>query len=64
MRMSATDIADVTGYTYTYLMNGQPPAGNWTGLFQPCERVRLRFINGAAVRKAIFVPDRLLNLVI
>ncbi len=48
MRMDATDIADVTGYTYTYLMNGMPPAGNWTGLFEPGERVRLRFINGAA----------------
>ena len=42
MRMSAADLADVTGYTYTYLMNGQPPAANWTGLFTPGERVRLR----------------------
>lgn len=49
MRMSAADIADVTGYTYTYLMNGQPPAGNWTGLFAPEEKVRLRFINGSAM---------------
>ena len=48
MRMDATDIADVTGYTYTYLMNGMPPASNWTGLFEPGERVRLRFINAAA----------------
>ncbi len=48
MRMDATDIADVTGYTYTYLMNGMPPASNWIGLFEPGERVRLRFINGAA----------------
>ena len=31
MRMSASDLADVTGSTYTYLMNGQPPAANWTG---------------------------------
>ena len=37
MRMNAADLADVTGYTYTYLMNGQPPAGNWTGLFAPGE---------------------------
>ena len=45
MRMSPTDLADVSGYTYTYLMNGTTPAGNWTGLFQSGERVRLRFIN-------------------
>lgn len=49
MRMKSTDIADVTGVTYTYLMNGQPPAANWTGLFRPGERVRLRFINGSAM---------------
>ena len=48
MRMSPTDIADVTGSTYTYLMNGLPPAANWTGLFRPGERVRLRFINAGA----------------
>lgn len=49
IRMSAADLADVTGYTYTYLMNGQPPAGNWTALFAPGERVRLRFINASAM---------------
>ncbi len=49
MRMSAGDLADVTGYTYTYLMNGSAPAGNWTGLFVPGEKVRLRFINGSAM---------------
>jgi CopA family copper-resistance protein len=49
MRMSPTDIADVTGHTYTYLMNGLHPAGNWTGLFRPGERVRLRFINASAM---------------
>jgi CopA family copper-resistance protein len=49
MRMSPTDIADVTGYTYHYLMNGLDAAGNWTGLFRPGERVRLRFINGSAM---------------
>ena len=48
MRMNPTDLADVTGYTYTYLMNGATPAGNWTGLFKPGERVRLRLINGSA----------------
>ena len=49
MRMNAADLADVTGSTYTYLMNGQTPAGNWTGLFTPGERVRLRFINGSGM---------------
>ncbi|AOV16787.1 copper resistance protein CopA [Acidihalobacter aeolianus] len=48
MRMSPTDLADVSGDTLTYLMNGTTPAGNWTGLFRPGERVRLRFVNGAA----------------
>ena len=49
MRMSAADIADVTGATYTYLLNGAPPGANWTGLFRPGERVRLRFINGSSM---------------
>jgi CopA family copper-resistance protein len=48
MRMSPIDISDVTGSTYTYLLNGLPPASNWTGLFRPGERVRLRFINAGA----------------
>lgn len=49
MRMNPTDLADVSGATYTYLLNGRPPAANWTGLFTPGERVRLRFINGSAM---------------
>jgi CopA family copper-resistance protein len=49
MRMSPTDIMDVTGATYTFLINGQPPAANWTGLFRPGERIRLRFINSASM---------------
>jgi CopA family copper-resistance protein len=49
MRMSPTDIMDVTGATYTFLMNGKPPAANWTGLFDPGQRVRLRFINGSSM---------------
>jgi CopA family copper-resistance protein len=49
MRMNATDLADVSGHTYTYLMNGMPPAANWTGMFKPGERVRLRVINGSAM---------------
>ena len=49
MRMDPTDFADVTGYTFTYLMNGLSPNGNWTGVFQPGERVRLRFIDAASM---------------
>ena len=49
MRMSPTDIMDVTGATYTFLINGQPPAANWTALFNRGERVRLRFINGSSM---------------
>ncbi len=49
MRMNPTDIADVSGYTYTYLANGTPPAGNWTAIFRPGERVRLRLVNSSAM---------------
>jgi len=49
MRMSPTDLADISAATYTYLLNGQPPDGNFTCLFQPGETVRLRLINGSAM---------------
>lgn len=49
MRMSPTDILDVNGSTYTYLMNGQRTSVNWTALFRPNERVRLRFINASSM---------------
>ena len=48
MRMDPTDLSDVTGTTYTYLVNGVPPGGAWTALFRPGERVLLRFINASA----------------
>ena len=48
MRMDPTDISDVTGAVLTFLINGHGPKDNWTGLFNPGERVRLRFINTAA----------------
>lgn len=47
MRMMPTDIADVTGYDY--LVNGKNAAENWTGIFKPGERIRLRFINASAM---------------
>lgn len=49
MRMTPTDISDINAHTYTYLMNGTAPAGNWTGLFRSGEKVLLRFINGASM---------------
>ena len=57
MRMDPSDISDVTGFTYTFLMNGFAPDSNWTGLFKPGERVRLRFINaGAATYFDLRIP--------
>ena len=49
MRMTPTDLSDVNAHTYTYLMNGTTSLGNWTGLFRPGEKIRLRFINGSAM---------------
>ena len=49
MKMNPTDLADVSGETYTYLLNGQPPERNWTGLFAAGETIRLRLINGSAM---------------
>ncbi len=49
MRMDPTDIADVTAATYSYLLNGHGPRENWTGLFTPQQRVRLRLINASAM---------------
>ena len=49
MRMSPVDLADVTVYTYTYLMNGHSPDMNWTAIFNPGETIRLRFINSSSM---------------
>ena len=49
MRMSDRDLSDVTGYTYTFLMNGATPEDGWLGLFEQGEKVRLRFVNAAAM---------------
>jgi CopA family copper-resistance protein len=48
MRMNPTDLSDVSGHTYTYLMNGMTPAANWSGQFRAGEKIRLRFINGSS----------------
>ncbi|WP_309646536.1 copper resistance system multicopper oxidase [Phenylobacterium sp.] len=48
MLMDPTDISDVTGAVQTFLVNGHGPKDNWTGLFTPGERLRLRFVNAAA----------------
>ena len=49
MRMTPTDLSDVNAHTYTYLINGTTSLGNWTGLFAPGDKVRLRVINGSAM---------------
>lgn len=58
MRMSPVDLADVTAYTYTYLMNGHSPDMNWTAIFNPGETVRLRFINASTMTNYdVRIPD-------
>ena len=49
MRMDPTDFADVTSQAFVHLINGRSPKSNWTALFRPGERVRLRFINAASM---------------
>ncbi|MDA0205803.1 MAG: copper resistance system multicopper oxidase [Acidobacteria bacterium] len=64
MRMSPTDLADVTAAAYTYLINGHSAQDNWTALFEPGQRVRLRIINASAM--TIFdvrIPDLPLTVV-
>ena len=64
MRMDPTDIADVTGFTYTYLLNGQSANQNWTALFKPGERIRMRFINaGAMTHFDVRIPGLQMTLV-
>jgi len=63
-RMSDRDLSDVTGYTYTYLMNGFTPDQGWKALFNRNEKIRLRFINGSAM--TIFdirIPDLKMTVV-
>ncbi|MBU3259541.1 copper resistance system multicopper oxidase [Roseovarius sp. PS-C2] len=47
MRMMPTDIEDVQGFTP--LINGRSTAQNWTALFKPGEKIRLRFVNSSAM---------------
>ncbi len=49
MDMSDRDLSDVTGATYTYLMNGKTPATNWKALFKANQKVLLRFVNTSAM---------------
>lgn len=64
MRMDPTDFADVTGFTYTYLINGLTSEANWTGLFRPGQRVRLRFIAaGAMTFFDVRIPELKMTLV-
>lgn len=64
MRMDPTDIADVTGAAYTYLLNGRSADQNWTTLFKPGERIRVRFINaGAMTHFDVRIPGLTMTLV-
>jgi len=64
MRMDPTDLLDVTGDNYTYLMNGLSPQANWTGLFRPGERVRLRFIEvGVMTFQDVRIPGLKMKVV-
>jgi FtsP/CotA-like multicopper oxidase with cupredoxin domain len=63
-RMDPTDLSDISGATYTYLMNGVTPAGNWTGHTRGGDRVRLRFIGaGAATYFDVRIPGLKLTVV-
>lgn len=58
MRMNQTDLSDISAYSYTYLINGKNPKTNWTGLFNPSEKIRLRFINaGSMTFFDVRIPD-------
>lgn len=59
MRMSDRDISDVTGATYTFLMNGENPATRFQALFNKGEKIRLRFINASSMT---FFDIRIPNL--
>ena len=64
MRMDPADIADVTGSTYNFTVNGSGPFDNWTGLFTPGERVRLRIINAATQTNFnVRIPDLPMTIV-
>ena len=64
MRMDPTDVSDVTGSTYTYLVNGHGPRDNWTALFRPGERVRLRIVNASAMTTFnVRIPDLRMTVV-
>jgi CopA family copper-resistance protein len=64
MRMDPTDISDVNGSTYTFLVNGHGPRDNWTALFTPGERVRLRVINASAMTTFnVRIPGLTLSIV-
>lgn len=64
MRMDPADISDTTGAAYTYLVNGHGPADNWTALFTPGQRVRLRIINASAMTTFnVRIPGLVLTIV-
>ena len=64
MLMDPSGIQEPTGPAFTYLMNGMRADQNWTGLFRPGERVRLRFINTSAQSTYdVSIPGLTMNVV-
>ncbi len=64
MRMSDRDISDVSGATYTYLMNGKNATTQFKALFQKGEKIRLRFINAAAMTFFdVRIPELIMTVV-
>jgi CopA family copper-resistance protein len=64
MRMNPTDLADITAATYTYLVNGAPPAANHTIITRPGQRMRLRVVNsGASTIFDVRIPGLKLTVV-
>lgn len=49
MRMDPTDIADITGATYTFLLNGRTAQENPTFIATAGQRVRLRIVNASTM---------------
>jgi len=64
MRMDPSGLQEPTSTAFTYLMNGMTSAENWTALFQPGERVRLRFTNTSAQSTYdVSIPGLTMNVV-
>ncbi len=62
MRMMRTDISDVSGHDF--LVNGMDAEQNWTGLFKPGEKLRLRLVNASAMSfMDVYIPGLKMTVV-